>query len=791
MSNTAATETGNSTQQEELREILKPYLKKWKWFVWGPLIMGILTFLLLKTMQSNYQVTSTVLIKDAKNTSGGDLGSLASSLSPFGGMASESVDNEVLVFQSKNLMASVVRELDLQTAVFQPGFFRNTELYRESSPVMVKVINEKPDEKFFKKPLKVHIEGDQLTLSSPELETDLRSQFGKTISLPFASIMILKNTKYDIRKTDDENLKDVLITVAPFDKAVEDYQKLLEADLANKDVTVIQLAMKYPEQQKAKDILNGLVADYNRDALMDKNEQARKTAAFIDGRILQIGKDLGNVEDEKERFKEQNKIVDISTEAGININKSVETKSRIFEIENQIDLTNSLLQVIQRQGNAEILPSSTGLDNASAAGAIGNYNALVMERNRLLQNATGQNPLVKDLTRQISEVKTGIIESLVKGRSNLMLTKNNIQQEQEKADSKIAKVPAQEKLFRSIQRQQEIKENLYLMLLQKREENNITLAMNSEKARVIDKAYASLKPVSPKKMLMLLAGLIIGGLIPAGIIYLQQLFDNKVKSKHDLEKLTGETPVIAEIPNTGKDSDMVQLNDLSPLAESFRILTTNLNFMLPKEGTGKAVMVTSTIKGEGKTFVSVNLALTLASPKRKVVIVGSDIRNPQLQRYNKKSKGYTGLTEYLYEEDMDVEKIIHRSEFNPYLDVIYSGSIPPNPTELLSNGRYGQLVDVLREKYDYVILDTAPLMLVTDTFLISGVADLTLYVTRSKVTEMPFIDFAENNIRTGKIKHVAFLVNDVHKEFMGYGNKYGYGYGATEKKSFLQRIFGK
>ncbi len=791
MSNTAATETGNSTQQEELREILKPYLKKWKWFVWGPLMMGILTFLLLKTMQSNYQVTSTVLIKDAKNTSGGDLGSLASSLSPFGGMASESVDNEVLVFQSKNLMASVVRELDLQTAVFQPGFFRNTELYRESSPVMVKVINEKPDEKFFKKPLKVHIEGDQLTLSSPELETELRSQFGKTISLPFASIMILKNTKYDIRKTDDENLKDVLITVAPFDKAVEDYQKLLEADLANKDVTVIELAMKYPEQQKAKDILNGLVADYNRDALMDKNEQARKTAAFIDGRILQIGKDLGNVEDEKERFKEQNKIVDINTEAGININKSVETKSRIFEIENQIDLTNSLLQVIQRQGNAEILPSSTGLDNASAAGAIGNYNALVMERNRLLQNATGQNPLVKDLTRQISEVKTGIIESLVKGRSNLMLTKNNIQQEQEKADSKIAKVPAQEKLFRSIQRQQEIKENLYLMLLQKREENNITLAMNSEKARVIDKAYASLKPVSPKKMLMLLAGLIIGGLIPAGIIYLQQLFDNKVKSKHDLEKLTGETPVIAEIPNTGKDSDMVQLNDLSPLAESFRILSTNMNFMLSGVQRGKVILVTSTIKGEGKTFVSVNLALTLASPKRKVVIVGSDIRNPQLQRYNKKSKGYTGLTEYLYEEDMDVEKIIHRSEFNPYLDVIYSGSIPPNPTELLSNGRYGQLVDVLREKYDYVILDTAPLMLVTDTFLISGVADLTLYVTRSKVTEMPFIDFAENNIRTGKIKHVAFLVNDVHKEFMGYGNKYGYGYGAQEKKSFLHRIFGK
>jgi capsular exopolysaccharide synthesis family protein len=257
-----------------------------------------------------------------------------------------------------------------------------------------------------------------------------------------------------------------------------------------------------------------------------------------------------------------------------------------------------------------------------------------------------------------------------------------------------------------------------------------------------------------------------------------------------VEKLSNGKSVIGEIPQLEKGAEeLIKVNDLSPMAEAFRILITNMNFMLPKKK-GKVVFITSTVKGEGKTFISVNLALTVASPSKKTIIIGSDIRNPQLQRYNAAKKGAQGLTDFLNDDSIAIEQIVHKSTINPYLDVIYSGSIPPNPTDLLSNGKYEKLLESLKEKYDYIILDTAPLMLVTDSFLISDVADATLYVTRSRYTEKALIDFANKNIDSAKIKNVAFVLNDVNSDYFGYGNKYGYGYGFQEK-SFLERLKSK
>lgn len=764
-------------------DILKPYFKRWYWFVIGSLLGLAIAFLFLKTQKAIYEVISTVLIKDAKRSAGGQEVGVLRDISGLGGMGTDAVENEIELFKSKKLMGRVVSDLDLEANILIPGKFQDKELYKQTSPILVKVINEKPYVGFSPKPLKLKVSGSQVEFSGDGIKT-VKSALNKTISLPFANIMVLKNKSY-IAQNDAGN--DFLVQLASKEARTNEYQGNLQAALINDNATVVRLAMTQPVPDKAKDILNKMAVVYNEDAISDKNAESKKTAEFIDERITQVGKDLGDVENQKEQFKRANQITDIQTEAELGLRGSAEARSKQIEIENQLELTNSLIGFVSRQGSYSVLPNNVGLDNPAAASNIAVYNQLVLERNRLLENATTQNPLVVDITKQINNLRPTILQNLQGSRNGLQLAKNNYITEQNKISGKISKIPAQERLFRSIERQQQIKESLYLLLLQKREETAISLAVTAPKARVVDEAYVS-RQVAPKPMIILLGGLVAGLILPMLLVYLSELFNNKVKSKHDVEKLSKGKSIIGEIPKLERGQDeLVKVNDLSPMAEAFRILITNMNFMLPKKDSAKIVFVTSTVKGEGKTFVSINLALTLASPTKKVIIIGSDIRNPQLQRYNTARRGLTGLTEYLYDEKVGLNEIVHVSSFNPNCDVIYSGSIPPNPTELLSNGRYEQLLDELRPLYDYVILDTAPLMLVTDTLLISDLADATIYVTRSNYTEKTLIDFANNQIDSHKIKNTAFVLNDVDKDYFGYGNKYGYGYGA-DQRSFFRKI---
>ena len=775
----------NSQELQEkdinIRELIKPYLDRWLWFVVGAFLALLGGYLFIKLSTPIYRTETTILVKDAKNNKLPEGASGLFDLSGIGGMNVNSIENEIEILKSKKLIEQVVKDLGLTAEVYQEDAFTKKELYKDTSPVIINVIGEKKDASDEQKKLDIllEIKGSELILSSDKMPDIIRTTYNKTISLPNANIIIQKNPAYK-----GEKIEELLLKVYNTERIVNYYREILSIAPKEKDATVIGITLDLPIKAKTQDFLNKLVVVYNQDAINDKNSESKKTKDFIDERIAIIAKELGDVENEKQSFKTENQITDIATETKINLETNAQARARQLEVDSQLELTNALMDYLSKQGDYQILPNNIGLSDASAGNVINSYNQLIIERNRLLENSTAQNPVVIDITKKINSMRFSVMETLSKNRTGLQLERNKYLEEQGKLMSRISKVPTQEKLFRSIERQQQIKENLYLLLLQKREETQLSLAVTAPKAKIVDYAHSTEKPVAPKKLIIMLAALLVGIVLPFGVIYIRELLDNKIKTKHDIERLS-QTVVLAELPKIRKgESDIVGRNDLSPMAEAFRILITNMNFMIPKKEKGKVVFVTSTIKGEGKTFASVNLALTLVNPNRKVIIIGSDIRNPQLQRYDKNSRVYMGLTEFLYDENVTLDKVIHQSNMNPHLDVIYSGAIPPNPTELLTNGRYQVLLETLKPLYDYIIVDTAPLMLVTDTFLFADLADTTLYVTRSNYTEEKLIDFANKNIKANKIKNVGFVLNDVSKSNLGYGNKYGYGYGAKEKTLF-------
>ena len=775
----------NSQELQEkdinIRELIKPYLDRWLWFVVGAFLALLGGYLFIKLSTPIYRTETTILVKDAKNNKLPEGASGLFDLSGIGGMNVNSIENEIEILKSKKLIEQVVKDLGLTAEVYQEVAFTKKELYKDTSPIIINVIGEKNNASDEQKKLDIllEIKGSELILSSDKMPDVIRTTYNKTISLPNANIIIQKNPAYK-----GEKIEELLLKVYNTERIVNYYREILSIAPKDKDATVIGITLDLPIKAKTQDFLNKLVVVYNQDAINDKNSESKKTKDFIDERIAIIAKELGDVENEKQSFKTENQITDIATETKINLETNAQARARQLEVDSQLELTNALMDYLSKQGDYQILPNNIGLSDASAGNVINSYNQLIIERNRLLENSTAQNPVVIDITKKINSMRFSVMETLSKNRTGLQLERNKYLEEQGKLMSRISKVPTQEKLFRSIERQQQIKENLYLLLLQKREETQLSLAVTAPKAKIVDYAHSTEKPVAPKKLIIMLAALLVGIVLPFGVIYIKELLDNKIKTKHDIERLS-QTVVLAELPKIRKgESDIVGRNDLSPMAEAFRILITNMNFMIPKKEKGKVVFVTSTIKGEGKTFASVNLALTLANPNRKVIIIGSDIRNPQLQRYDKNSRVYMGLTEFLYDENVTLDKVIHQSNMNSHLDVIYSGAIPPNPTELLTNGRYQVLLETLKPLYDYIIVDTAPLMLVTDTFLFADLADTTLYVTRSNYTEEKLIDFANKNIKANKIKNVGFVLNDVSKSNLGYGNKYGYGYGAKEKTLF-------
>lgn len=789
-----------SEEQVNIQELLFRYLIHWPWFVISIIICIACAWGYLRLTTPIYNISATVLIKDEKKGGGASMSSDLEKMGLEGFVSSSSnVDNEIEVLRSKSLAREVVNNLGLFVTYMDEDEFPSKELYH-TSPVLVSLTHQEADKLPGRMEINMILQptgalGVQITVG----EKEYQKQFDKLPAVfptDEGTVAFFANNDTLSAVCPENITKERHITAfinRPF-SVLKEYVNSLSIAPASKTTSVVVISLENTNTRRGRDYINKLLEMYNINANNDKNEVAQKTAEFIDERIGIISKELGSTEQDLENFKRSAGITDLSSEAQIALTGNAEYEKKRVENQTQINLVMDL-QRYMKGNEYEVLPSNIGLQDAASAGAIDRYNQMLVERKRLLRTSTENNPTIINLDTSIRAMRTNVQATLDATLKGLQITKEDLAREASRYSRRINDAPTQERQFVSIARQQEIKSGLYLMLLQKREENAITLAATANNAKIIDEALADDNPISPKKMLVYLAALVLGVGLPVGVIYLIGLTKFKIEGRADVEKLTS-LPVVGDIPLADEKTGSIAVfeNQNNLMSETFRNVRTNLQFML--ENGKNVILVTSTISGEGKSFISANLAISLSLLGKKVVIVGLDIRKPGLNKVFNIPKKEHGITQYLTNTTANLMDFVQPSDINKNLFILPGGTVPPNPTELLARGGLEKAIETLKANFDYVILDTAPVGMVTDTLLIGRVADLSVYVCRADYThkaEFTLInELAENN----KLPNLCIAINGLdlnsrkygyyygygkYGKYYGYGKRYGYGYGYGEK----------
>ena len=785
-----------SEEQVNIQELLFRYLIHWPWFVVSIIICIACAWGYLRLTTPIYNISATVLIKDEKKGGGASMSSDLEKMGLEGFISSSSnVDNEIEVLRSKSLAREVVNNLGLFVTYMDEDEFPSKELYH-TSPVLVSLTHQEADKLPGRMEINMILQptgalGVQITVG----EKEYRKQFDKLPAVfptDEGTVAFFANNDTLSAVCPENITKERHITAfinRPF-SVLKEYVNSLSIAPTSKTTSVVVISLENTNTRRGRDYINKLLEMYNINANNDKNEVAQKTAEFIDERIGIISKELGSTEQDLENFKRSAGITDLSSEAQIALTGNAEYEKKRVENQTQINLVMDL-QRYMKGNEYEVLPSNIGLQDAASAGAIDRYNQMLVERIRLLRTSTENNPTIINLDTSIRAMRTNVQATLDATLKGLQITKEDLAREASRYSRRINDAPTQERQFVSIARQQEIKSGLYLMLLQKREENAITLAATANNAKIIDEALADDNPISPKKTIVYLAALVLGVGLPVGVIYLIGLTKFKIEGRADVEKLTS-LPVVGDIPLADEKTGSIAVfeNQNNLMSETFRNVRTNLQFML--ENGKNVILVTSTISGEGKSFISANLAISLSLLGKKVVIVGLDIRKPGLNKVFNIPKKEHGITQYLTNTTANLMDFVQPSDINKNLFILPGGTVPPNPTELLARGGLEKAIETLKANFDYVILDTAPVGMVTDTLLIGRVADLSVYVCRADYThkaEFTLInELAENN----KLPNLCIAVNGLdlnsrkygyyygygkYGKYYGYGKRYGYGYG--------------
>ena len=790
----------------DVKELLFKYLIHWPWFVGAVVACLIAAWVYLHISTPVYNISATVLIKDDKKGGGAGMLSGLESLGLDGMISSsQNIDNEIEVLRSKTIAKEVVEDLGLYISYVDEDEFPSKNMYK-TSPVQVSLTPQEADlldnpmvVKMALQPqgsinVNVKIGDDEYQKHIEKLPAVYPTNKGTLAFFQtLDSILPSKKSSKEIVGV-ERTVRNITAVINKPLAVAKGYCGSMTIEPTSKTTYVAVISLKNSNVQRGKDFINKLLEMYNINTNNDKNEVAQKTAEFINERISIISKELGSTEKDLESFKRGAGITDLTSDAQIALTGSAEYEKKRVENQTQINLLQDLQKYMQNEGY-EVLPSNIGLQDVNLAAAINRYNEVLVERKRLLRTSTENNPTIINLDTSISAMKENVQVSLDRVLRGLFITKADLDREASRYSRRISEAPGQEREFVSIARQQEIKAGLYLMLLQKREENAITLAATANNAKIIDDAIADDAPVSPKGKMIYLVALVLGVGIPVGVIYLLELTKFKIEGRSDVEKLTN-VPIVGDIPLTDEKQGAIAVfeNQNNLMSETFRNIRTNLQFML--ENDKKVILVTSTVSGEGKSFISANLAISLSLLGKKVIIVGLDIRKPGLNKVFNIPRKEVGITQYLANPEKNLMDLVQPSDVSKNLYILPGGTVPPNPTELLARDGLDKAIETLKKSFDYVILDTAPVGMVTDTLLIGRVADLSVYVCRADYThknEYTLInELAENN----KLPKLCTVINGLdlkrrkygyyygygkYGKYYGYGKRYGYGYGYGEQ----------
>lgn len=755
------------------------YLRNWKIFLISLIVTVFIAAFYIRYAEKFFYSEAIIILQDEKQASGDMTG--LSELASLAGRTSSSaayVNDQTQILKSRRLMRKVVVSNNLHIGYYIVGKVRDKEIIESFAPLRLKLLDVKPLQDSVVYTIYAKKQGKRLKVWDNKWlpkEIDIGKGFNSLVG------NLILETGPNFSDWEGE----IRFEILPVDLAVDILKKQIQIESNPQEQSfAIKLSAETSSPEKGELIINSLIKHYDQDRNNDREEISRNTLRFINSRLELISQDLKSSDSSLTSFKRDADLLDIKAQNEILLNENSVQENQVLELETQLYVSKVIRESLTLD-DSTLLPSNIGMNDFSIQENIKSYNELVLEKLDLLKSAKINNPIHEALQNKLVQLRNSLSHSLKNYQKGLEIRIDKILATIATGNQKLSSILSHEQQFWKISRQQKVVENLYLFLLQKKEENQINASARPANIKVVDFAYGYNKPISPKIIYVLLTALVLGLLIPYGFLYLKFLLDNKIHNKEDVEELIG-APILGQIPKVKEK--FVGDNSRTSLAEGLRIIRTNLAYMLPKNIVGKVIYVTSTISGEGKSFIVTNLAQIIAQSGKSVLLVVADIRSPKILEYLGLShfrNNVPGITQYLVNPNISVEKLIINKP-KPYgFDVISSGYIAPNPADLLLNGNFKGIVVYGKENYDFVLVDTAPVSLVTDTLLINEFADLNMYVVRAGFLDKRMAEISRELYQNGKLKNVAIVLNNVDFQ-AGYG--YGYGNQGNDKKDFWKKV---